>query len=217
MVQVIVGAIIAILITILVEWVRKPRLSISLLPPESGDRTYEGRPARTARFLYMTLQNKQLPWPLKWMLRGTALQCHGSVKFFNSDGGQLFISEMEVRWSNTPEPTPSVLQMDDRQYPIWNPFSFVSRVDISPGEGEKFDVVARFDNEENCYGWSNENYLRGWRNPDRILRPGRYLALISFVSAGEKYTGLYRIINDVPQRDFRLEKATPEDWQRINI
>ena len=54
-----------------------------------------------------------------------------------------------------------------------------------------------------------------WRNPDWKLSSGRYLVRVVIVPAGEKCAGLFRLINDVDMKDFRLEKALASD--RFNI
>jgi hypothetical protein len=207
------GALIAIGTTILIEWLRKPRLRIELSVPV--DNEYIDRQAKKARFLYLPLINVPLPWLIKWMMRDTALQCHGTISFFHLDGQKVFTEEMEIRWSDTPEPMPAFLVMDEKRYPILSNFSFVTRVDICPGEHERFDVAAKFDNEEYCYGWSNETYFKGWRNPDWKLIPGRYLVWVTIISSGQKCEGLYRLLNDVSRRDFRLEDPLPEDWNKL--
>jgi hypothetical protein len=86
-------------------------------------------------------------------------------------------------------------------------------MDVYPGEQERLDIAARFDNESECYGWSNDSYFSDpvWRIPDWRLPPGRYLVNVTVVSSGEKATGLFRLVNDVPQSDFRLQEALPDD------
>jgi hypothetical protein len=216
-IEIVVGAIIAIGITILFEWLKKPKLRIKMLSPNEGDRVYPKHQAKTARFLYMELHNEKLPKLLRFIMRETALQCHGTVVFYHLDGQKVYDREMEVRWSGTPEPVPTILQIEDKQYQIWSNYSIVTRVDICTGECERFDVAAKFDNEVECYGWSNQNYTKGWRNPDWKFNPERYLVRITFISAGEKCTGMYRLVNDVPQKDFRLETALPDDWEKIKL
>jgi hypothetical protein len=88
-------------------------------------------------------------------------------------------------------------------------YSLASRVDVYPGETERLDIVGKFDNDSECYGWSNESYFSNpaWRNPNRQLQSGRYLVHVIIVSSGERHTGVFRLINDVPRQDFRLEHA----------
>jgi hypothetical protein len=43
--------------------------------------------------------------------------------------------------------------------------SLKSRIDVYPGESEPLDVAARFDDDVQCFGWSNEGYFSDppWR------------------------------------------------------
>jgi hypothetical protein len=214
--EVVLGAVASILITILVEDLRKPHLDIQI--SDYADKEYENRPAAKARFLYLRLVNKSLPSCFKWMTRETALQCHGWISFHHLDGQNVFGRSMPIRWSGSPEPTPISLMVNDKQVLIIDParLTLESRVDVPAGEAEVFDVAARFDNEEECYGWSNESYFSDpvWRNPNWRLLEGRYLVSTTVVSAGQKVTKLFRLINDVPQRDFRLEPPLKADKVR---
>jgi hypothetical protein len=56
---VILGAVIAILTTITVENLRKPKLSIRIAP--HADNKYTDRPAKQARFLHLQILNNPLP------------------------------------------------------------------------------------------------------------------------------------------------------------
>lgn len=61
----IIGATIAALVTITVEYLRKPSLDISLTEPET-DR-YDSRPDRFKKALRLKLENRSLPRWAKWM------------------------------------------------------------------------------------------------------------------------------------------------------
>ena len=103
--EVILGAIVAILITILIENLRKPKLELRLA--EHHDSTYPpGRPATNVRFLAVDLVNKPLPRLFRWMSRSPALQCHGTMTFHHLDGQNVFGRAMPIRWSGSPEPVP---------------------------------------------------------------------------------------------------------------
>lgn len=212
--SVVLGAIVAIFITIAIESQRKPRLELhhadhhdSIFPP--------GRPATDVRFLALELYNKPLPWIFRWMSRNAALQCHGFITFHHLDGQDVFGRAMPVRWSGSPEPVPIHFQINNTQVLIADPakLSQISRIDVYPGESQRLDVAAKFDGDEECYGWSNESYFSNpvWRNPDWRLPPGRYLANVTVISSGEKVQRFFRLINDVPRTDTRLERPLPED------
>ena len=122
---------------------------------------------------------------------------------------------MQIRWTHLPNPTPTILVIDNKAYPFFDPakFDHFSRVDIYPDESELLNIASRFDDESECYGWCNENLYKEplWRNPDWKLSSGRYLVRIEVVSSGEKCVGLFRLINDIDMKDFRLEKALLSD------
>jgi hypothetical protein len=211
--EVVLGAIIAIVITIWVESLRKPRLSLGIIPYK--DVSYSNRPASSARFLYLELKNEPLPRLFRWMSRNPALQCHGTITFHHLDGQNIFGRAMPIRWSGSPEPVGMPIKIEDIQLLIFDPsrYTLTPRMDVYPGESETLDVAARFDEEEECYGWSNENYFSDpiWRNPDWRLPRGRYLVKVVVETAGEKITGIYRLIGDVRRQDFRLEPKMADD------
>jgi hypothetical protein len=207
------GAILAILTTISIELLRKPSLQINTY--KAGEGTYTDRPAKKARFLYLEIENRQLPKIFKWISRNAALQCHGTITFHHLDGTDVFGRSMQIRWTNLPEPSPIILLIGDKVSKIFDPrkFDHFSRVDVYPGESEIMNVASRFDEDEECFGWSNESYYSEplWRNQNWKLPKGRYLIHISVVSSGEKCEGLFRLINDVGINDFRIEKSLPTD------
>ena len=95
-----IGAILAILFTMWVEYLRRPRLRLSIETPPHD------HPNHQFRCLRLKLSNKPLPWWARWMLRAPALQCRGTITFHHLDGGDFFGRAMPVRWSASPEPAP---------------------------------------------------------------------------------------------------------------
>jgi hypothetical protein len=212
--EVVLGAIVAIIITIVIENLRKPRLKLRI--SHHHDNTYPpGRPATQVRFLAVDLYNRPLPRIFRWMSRSAALHCHGSITFHHLDGQNVFGRSMPIRWSGSPEPVPIHFQINNTQVLIADPtkLSQISRVDVYPGETQRLDIAAKFDNDQECYGWSNESYFSNpvWRNPDWELAPDRYLVNVTIVSSGEKVSRFFRLVNDVPRSDTRLDEPLPED------
>lgn len=215
-VEVILGAVLAIAITIWVENLRRPRLALGLAAPK--DMEYDERPAQHARFLYLDLANEEPPRWARWVSRNAAMQCHGWITFHHLDGQNIFGRSMRIRWSGSPEPVPMSGVVDGKQIQLVDPvrLTITSPIDVYPGDAERLDVAARFDDEDECYGWSNESYFSDppWRNPDWRLPSGLYLVNVTVTSAGKKCTGIFRLINDVSQQDFRLEPASAGDSAR---
>jgi hypothetical protein len=217
MFEVISGAVIAVLVAVGVEYLRRPNLKLIIESPQV-DAEYEGRPAQKARYLRLRLFNRPLPIWARWMLRAPALQCRGTITFHHLDGQNVFGRSMAVRWSGSPQPIPiQAVTSDGTRIQIFDPMRLTleSRIDVYPGEGESetLDVAARLDDDEDCYGWNNETYFCAtpWRNPAWKLRPGRYLVNVVIRSSGQTCTANFRLINDVPRGDCRLEDVQPQD------
>jgi len=214
MLETLFGAILAIITTIIIESLRKPSLELRIAKIGAED-NYTNKPAKKARFLYLELVNNPLPKLLRWLSRSAAMQCHGIISFHHLDGQNVFGRSMKIRWTNLPNPLPVILAINNKQIPLFDPrkFDHDSRVDVHTGESELLNVASRFDDESECYGWCNESLYREplWRNLDWKLPSERYLVRVEIVSAGEKCVRLFRLINDVSMKDFRLEKALPSD------
>ena len=212
-IQISIGAAVAILITILVENWRRPHLTIEVTEPIDAEYTYKH--VKKARFILVEVTNNPLPQFLRWMSRNAAIQCHGSVTFHYLDGQPVYQRVMPTRWSNSPEPIASRFEVDGTVFSFIDPskVEIRSRIDIQPGESEQLGIVAKFDDDEECYGWSNENYFTKplWRHPDWKIKPERYLVKVTVYSAGKKVSGVFRLVNNVPRNDTRLETKQTSD------
>ncbi len=206
----ILSALTSVAITIKVERLRQPRLRLSIETPPT-DRTYDDRPARQARYVRVWVFNEPPSGWSNWIMRQPALQCRAEITFHHLDGQNVFGRTMAGRWAGTPEPTtipvvgPSGIQF---QIVDFVRLTTDSRIDIQPGEGTALDVAARFDDEDECYGWNNEAYFVStpWRNPNWRLDKGRYLVRAVVISAGQRYQFEARLVNDTSRTDFRLER-----------
>lgn len=208
------GAVVAIVITIIVETLRRPKLSMRIA--ETGNTTYPpGRPASSGQYLNIELINEPLPWLFRWLSRDAALQCRGTITFHTLDGHRYFSTAMPVRFVHSPEPVPMQIVMGNQTGILVDPLrlSLDSRIDIYPGESSPFDIAAKFDADTDCYAWSNLNYfsMPAWRHPDWKLPPGRYLIEATILSSSAKSRRLFRLFNQGGPKDFRLEKAMPTD------
>lgn len=210
MLETVLGAVIAIVITIAVENWRRPKLRLEIAP--FGEPTYgPGKPATSSRYLALRLHNDSLPRFVGWMSRSAAFRCNGQITFHHLiDGQDFFGKSMPIRWGATEQPIPQQLvdtagrligHIVDEDRLMRTP-----TVDIYPGEHADLDVAVRFDSDNDCFGWSNLNYHSNppWRHPGWKLPPGRYLVKVTLRSAGEKCNGLFRLVNDGPRDSFRL-------------
>jgi hypothetical protein len=214
-----VGAIIAISFTILIEHFRKPKLNIKIGNTENVN--WSGRPANRARWLRLRVENKELPWWARWLSRNMALHCSGLITFYHLDGQNVFGRSMQARWWGVREPLP--IQIMAQGHPtmyILDPERLAPEKhrDIYAGESEQLDLAVRFDDDEECYGWCNDNYNSNpkWRNPDWKLGHERYLVEVTVVSSGgERCISLFRLVSDVPIDGFRLENPQAGDYGKI--
>mgnify|MGYP006297506397 CR=1 FL=1 len=211
----IIGAIIAGLITIWIEGLRKPKLELELLAPFDLN-LLPNQPASKMRSLRVKLTNKSLPRWIKWMYRNPALQCHGTISFYHlNDRQDVFGRKMILRWSGAPEPNPLKVQIGNQQGLVYDPvrITLLQKMDIYPNESADIDIAVRMDKDVECYGWSNENYFSNppWRPKNWQLKSERYLVKVTVLSSGETKSKIFRLINDVDLQDFRLTDALPED------
>jgi hypothetical protein len=203
---VIAGGVITILVAIAFEYLRTPKLALSIESPPLSYPSKDSFPART--YLRIVVTNRALRFIP--MMRSSALRCRGRVAFRHLDDGQeIFGSAMEARWGNTPEPVPIQIISPDgkQQWSIWDPqrLAIESRIDIPAGESAPLDVAVRFEGEDICYGWNNESYRYDWRHPRWKLPNGRYLVQVTVICSGYKKTGLFRLMNTAATlHDFRL-------------
>jgi hypothetical protein len=220
--EIFLGAILSIITTIVIEFQRKPKLIIQIARP--SDNRYPNHPAARAKFLGVDIENKPLPLVFRWLSRNTATQCFAFLTFYHLDGQKVFSSAMVGRWSGSPEPVAPIAISGDNitisNVTISFDFSAASvlKRDIFPGNLERLDVVARFDNDSECYGWNNEAYFSNpqWRNPKWQLKPDRYIVKVEVETSGEKMVELFRLCNDVSLDDFRLEPAQKQDYAVLN-
>ena len=215
------GGILTWIFTVIFEILQKPELKISIVDPVDIDysKLPQKRPANLARFLRLSLENKKPSKFVFWISRKPAFQCHGYISFYHLDTQEVFHRrKMEYRWPSTPEPyiktvkkPGSVLDNEYIMVPDMASIFPYLRRDIPSGESEEIDVVARFDNEDDCYGWSNDSYAEGWKLDKWKLPKGRYIIKIDLIASGYRLSEVFRIVNDMGMNDFRLEKAKKED------
>jgi hypothetical protein len=215
MLQSLLGVLLGAWIVIQVEKLRKPKLKLRLLPTYAA--VYpEKRPAKQSRVIKIEAINEMLPRWASWMTRSAALHCRGAITFHHMDGQNIFGRSMPIKWVRTTEALPMEIRAADgvtvSGYLI-DPERIMaeSQEDIAPGEAAELDVVVRYDDEEECYGWNMESYRYAWRNPSWKLGPGRYLLRVEVFSGDQRCSAVFRLINDVPPDAFRLEPAMAVD------
>lgn len=213
------GALLSLGVGILIESERRPKLSIKIeerLDPVN----YTNAPAKRALFVRVRLSNGAMPRCLRWLGRNSAVHCHGEIRFYDhSNGVQVFSKPMPIRWAHSDEPVSYQALPPGQIATVIDPSKFNAGFyrDCHAGTEEPIDVVARFDNDTACYGWNNDAYLKGWRNPDWKLPSGRFLVAVAVYSSGEKTTGVFVLDNSTGIQGFRLMPSTKEDRQKVSV
>jgi hypothetical protein len=88
-------------------------------------------------------------------------------------------------------------------------------MDVSAGENKAIDIAAKYDDQVECYGWSNETYMYGWKNYRRKINEGDYFVRVIVTSGGKKIKGWFKLKNDLPQTRFHLYYLSHEERNRI--
>lgn len=214
------GAVLSILASIAIEYQRKPKLQITIETPPL-DRENLPSPVVHSRFLRVWVTNQPMPEVLRWLGRSVAYQCTGDIQFHHlDDGAAIFSRAMPVRWSASDEPFSYHVLANGTVAQIFDAakYNAAFRRDCFPGRPELVDVVARYDNDEECYGWSNESYLpdKNWpRNPEFRLPKGRYLVNVTIYSSGDRISQVFVLENSVGREHFRLLPASEEETARV--
>jgi len=213
-----VGALLSLFISIYIEYQRKPKLDFEIEDPPL-DLRYQSAPAKEGRFVRVKLQNRGMPRLLKWLGRDAAMHCHGDIQFHHFDGAPVFSRPMPMRWAGSDEPLSHQVMPNGQVKQLFDAakYNAISYRDCFPGTTETIDVAARFDQDDECYGWCNENYLpgKGWRNLEWKLPKGRYLVRVTVYSAGDKVSAVFKLENSVARQHFRLMRASKEDAKKL--
>lgn len=181
---VLLGVLSSLIVAMFVEWMRKPRLSLSHLPPEDAG-LYSGDGSLIERYvaLKVCVSNDALPFSFCWMQRQSARDCRATLHFLREDGTPFIARPMMGRWAGSVQPIPlqGLIQPSMETIEIHDIARLTadSRIHIPAGETEGLDVVVRFPTATDAFGWTNESYRHGGRHPGFRLPAGRYLVDIS--------------------------------------
>jgi hypothetical protein len=99
-----------------------------------------------------------------------ALMVTPRITVFDLNGVELF--SFVGRWSDSNQP---------RLFPVGLVAPEASTIDIPIGVRRRLDLVIKYDQEAECFGFNNESYrFQLGRNPSWRLEPGDYLMRVRF-------------------------------------
>lgn len=223
--EVLLGAVVSIIITIIFEATKRPSLKITTT--KKIEKKYDQNPdfAKKAIFIYGHVINKTLPKFLRFLGRDEAIRCRGQIIFYNLDGTPIFGYPMPIRWSNSEEPIYEVVRRENGvEYRRFKEnLHNLQFIDIAPGVSEPFDIVAKINDEKEIYGWSNETYIWSfkhepelvWRNQDRLLTQGSFFAEVIIYNSTTRTSKFFKIMNPSEPSEFQVVEIARTDEKKI--
>lgn len=162
----ILGGFFGAIIALGAEKYRKPKLEIASGEDANSDNTYPAghlRAGQRWKFFRVRVTNRPIPKFLSWILqRETAQQVNARITF-----RELGVT-LKGRWAGSLE----LAQANPLD--LSRLANFPDPVTIVAGEPETLDVFAKFQGDQEAYGWNNESYLNNWKTPLYKLVPGDY-------------------------------------------
>ncbi len=199
--QTLLGFLLGVVSALVLERNRKPKLSLSLLPAID-----HSNPTRF-RAVAVVLKNAKPNRFVRWFThREGAIGVSAKIRFLCSDGREYFSHAMPGRWANSPQP-PEVALANGQVTPY--ALSQLDYHEVLPGVDERIDVAARFESEEECYGFTNVSYFPDpWgKHPQWKIAKGRYLVEVQIFHTGGEIVRRFLLRNDVPNSEFKLEEV----------
>lgn len=169
-----IGSIPALFLALWVERQRMPKLKIIASEEANADSTYSQPSARAGerwKFFRVSVINEPFVFPFCWIPKQTAENCRAKIEISKIGSDKLSFT-MDGRWASTPE-LPHI--SNDVILKLLKP----DPVTISVGEYEYLDVITKYENDKEAYGWNNASYFNNWRTPSYKLERGQYLVKIS--------------------------------------
>lgn len=205
----IAGGLITIAVSFFIESQKRPVLDVKV-EEDPPDVPCQGNPVLRGKWLRVLVTNKRSRVP--FVVRQNA-HCRASISFIDNKKQQIFSSDMPGRWANTPEPVHTISRDGVLELIYDENLVYPYRcVEIAPGETEPLDIVAKFDDDDECYGWNNESHIHNWRNIKYKLEKDWYIVEVKIYYSGRKKIERFRIINKGNYDDFRLVDSEDTDY-----
>jgi len=172
-----IGSIPALFFALWVEKRRMPKLKMIASEEVNTDNTYQSPHLHAGerwKFFRVLVRNKAFAFPFRWIPRQTAENCRAKIEFSEIGSEQRNFS-MIGRWTSTPElphiPNDAILK-------LFHP----DPVTIPINGKEYLDIITKYENDKEAYGWNNNAYLHNWRTPNYKLERGKYTVKISIAT-----------------------------------
>jgi hypothetical protein len=199
-----IGSIPALFFALWVDKQRMPKLEIIASEEANADVTYQQPNLHAGerwKFFRVAVKNKPFMRPFSWIPRQTAENCRAKIEFSKIGTAQLGFS-MSGRWASSPELPfiPSSEKVLRLLYP--------DPVTIPINEAENLDVITKYENDKEAYGWNNEAYFNNWRTPKFKLDRGKYAVKISIATQnGVTFAEKFELSISDKIEDTHLKKA----------
>ena len=182
----------ALVVMLLVEWLKRPRLEIA-------PARWQAAGPVPWTFAAVEVKNRPLfPLLRSFLVRDSAQSCEVTLEFREPGKRQLAIPSVPARWSAQPEPLRSVPVQGPSgttfavQYdPSLVPQSL--RLDVPAGDTGREIGVAVLRSDGTAHAWGAQSYAYvDWKNPDWVLQRQVYevtvIARASGVTARHRFT-----------------------------
>lgn len=212
----VIGAVITIAVTGIVEWYKQPKLKITI-----GDCIgvlIDGPEPKYSKALRVLAKNISPKIPC--IPRSVALRCGATIWFHSIGSGELVHKEpMSGRWANSPQPILLVGEIeggalpwtrgDKRKLTLRDPLIITdeSYIDIHVGGEEFLDIAVRYYTDDECYGWSNKSYKCNGRLQDYRLDRGEYIIRILIKYSGKVCIAYFQLVNTDALDNFKITEV----------
>lgn len=162
-----------VLLALWIDRMRMPAIEILVTEKAHSDNTYPAgsfNAGQRWKFFRVSIANRRMPFLLKWLVRQTAENCRAILNITGIDNPTSI--SFKGRWASTPE---LPFLKDNAILRLFDP----DPVTILSGGQEFLDVVTKYENDREAYGWNNESYVYNWRNPGHKLERGKYKVKIT--------------------------------------
>jgi len=163
--------------SVLYEWATSPLVEISLDDRPLAMGQYPGLPPLA--FYHLRIRN--IPAKLSLSNRKPAWSSYATIEVFTLDGARLTAEPIYARWPSQPEPlSPALSGNQSVNLVDFARLMNARKVDIHVHNDEYISLTMKYEDQSECYIFSNESYLhRAWSNPAWRLEPGTYRIVVS--------------------------------------